>query len=228
MVLREYVPPTAGQPAARAGPAVAEKHDPGRGMARSRDLAAEPVMFWLAQALIAISVICLVAGAFMPWFRVTGSLSSDREPLFQGLAEVISSLVGEDLLSVTQDVQGFQGFGRFSVGLGLVCAVLLVADLFVLRRSSVPGVIYLLAGLGAMGIMVADLLSLRDMIDQVQSMTLLFGIELADVVEAFGQFIEMEIRVLPGTYLTLLGLGCLLLGGIARFGASLANRRQRE
>jgi hypothetical protein len=66
------------------------------------------------------------------------------------------------------------------------------------------------------------------MVDQIQSMTLLFGIELADMVEFFGQFIEIEIVLLPGTYLTLLGLGCLLLGGLARSAASLAARRQRE
>jgi hypothetical protein len=103
-----------------------------------------------------------------------------------------------------------------------------IPDIFFLRRSAVPGVVYLLAGLGATGVMVADLLSLRDMVDQIQSMTVLFGIELADVIEAFGQFIEIEIVLLPGTYLTLLGLGCLLLGGIARSAASLADRRQRE
>jgi hypothetical protein len=193
----------------------------------ARESGRQPV-FWLAQALVVISILCLVAGAFLPWFRVTGSLTRDMEPLIQGIAEVISSFTGEDLISVTQEIRGFQGFGKFSVGIAFVCLVMLIVDVSVLRRSVVPGIIYLLAGLGALGVMLSDLLGLRDTIDQLQSMTLLFGIELADVIEAFGRFIEVEITLLPGTYLTLLGLGCLLLGGIARLLALLVGRDRRE
>lgn len=227
LVLTQYIPPTQEQPMPRAG---FETREQGIGLeskAQGQDSAVEAV-FWLAQALVAVSLVCLAAGAFLPWFRVTGSLARSMESLIQGVAEVVSSLLGEDLLSVTQEIDGLQGFGRFSMGIAAVCLVMLVADLFALRRSAVPGIVYMLASLGAAGVMVADLLSLRDMVDQAQSITLLFGVELADVVEAFGQFIEVEITLLPGTYFTLVGLGCLLLGAIARSVASLMNRRQRE
>jgi hypothetical protein len=72
--------------------------------------------------------------------------------------------------------------------------------------------------------MVADLKNLYDMYEQVQSMSLLFGVQLVDVVEAFGKFIEVEVTLLPGLYLTGVGLGLLFIGGIARLVVALLAR----
>lgn len=181
--------------------------------------------FWLAQALVAVAVVCLASGALLPWFKVTGSLASDLAPLVQGISDIVSSLMGEDLLSVTQEISGGTGFGKFTLGMAVLSTVLLVVDIFI-RRSVVPSVVYLLTSLAAGGVMILDLKGLYDLYDQVQSMTLLFGIRLEDVVKAFGKFIEVEIVLLPGLYLTVAGLGFLFVGGMVRLVSALLDRNR--
>ena len=181
--------------------------------------------FWLAQALVAVAVVCLASGALLPWFKVTGSLASDLAPLVQGISDIVSSLMGEDLLSVTQEISGGTGFGKFTLGMAVLSTVLLVVDIFI-RKSVVPSVVYLLTSLAAGGVMILDLKGLYDLYDQVQSMTLLFGIRLEDVVKAFGRFIEVEIVLLPGLYLTVAGLGFLFVGGMVRLVSALLDRNR--
>ena len=180
------------------------------------------VAFWLAQVLVAVAVVCLAAGAFLPWFRVTGSLSRDMAPILQGITDIVSSFLGEDLLSITQDISGLGGFGKVSLGLAVICAILLIVDMagtssgFLTRRSVVAAVVYLVTSLLAIAVIAAELKNVYDLYDQVQSMTLLLGIRLADVVEAFGKFIELKVTFLPGLYLTVAGLAFLLVGGVVR------------
>ncbi len=225
LVLPQQPQPQPAAPAMRKGavPAV----DRGKGPSVGASALAGAV-FWLAQVLVAVAVVCLAAGAFLPWFRVTGSLSRNMAPLVQGITDIISSFIGEDLLSVTQDIQGIGGFGKVSLGIAVASAILLLVDVFLTRRSVVPGVVYLLTSLMAAGVVVAELKNLYDLYDQVQSMTLLFGIKLADVVKAFGNFIELEVTLLPGLYLTAAGLGFLLVGGITRLMAAILGRSKPE
>jgi hypothetical protein len=171
-------------------------------------------------------VVCLAAGAFLPWFRVTGSLTGEMAPLVQGISDIVSSITGEDLLSVTQEISGGTGFGRFTLGMAVLCTLLLVVDLFVRRKTVVPSVVYLMTSLAAGAVMVLDLKGLYDLYDQVQSITLLFGIRLEDVVQAFGKFIDVEIVLLPGLYLTLAGLGFLFVGGLVRLVSALMDRNK--
>jgi hypothetical protein len=184
------------------------------------------VAFWLAQALVAAAVVCLASGALLPWFKVTGSLARDMAPLVQGITDIVSSIMGEDLLSVTQEIGGGTGFGKFTLGMAVLCAVLLVVDIFIRRKTVVPSVVYLLTSLAAGAVMILDLKGLYDLYDQVQSMTLLFGIRLEDVVKAFGKFIDIEIVLLPGLYLTVAGLGFLFVGGLVRLVSALLNRNR--
>lgn len=148
------------------------------------------------------------------------------EPFIQGITDIVSSLVGEDLLSVTQEISGRTGFGKFTLGIAVLSTVLLIVDIFIRRKSIVPSLVYLLTSLAAVAVMVSDLKGLYDLYDQVQSMTLLFGIRLEDVINAFGKFIELEITLLPGLYLTAAGLGFLLIGGIVRLAAAFLARVQ--
>ena len=192
--------------------------------AGSRTSAGVQVAFWLVQLLVGASVVCLAAGAFLPWFRVTGSLSSDLQSLIKGVSDIVSSFIGEDLLSVTQDISALSGFGRLTLGLAVVAGIMLIADIFLRKSWIVASLVYLLPS-AAVGIVIAgDLKDLYDLYEQIQSISLLFGVELADVVEAFGKFIEVEVAILPGLYLTVIGLGLLVVGGIARLVVALLAR----
>ncbi len=199
---------------------------PGRPQEGQLASAGATVSFWLAQVLVVVAVVCLAAGGLLPWFKVTGSLARDMAPLVQGISDIVSSIVGEDLLSVTQEISGESGFGKFALGMAVLSTVLLLVDIFVRRKTVVPSVVYLLTSLAAGAVMTLELKSLYDLYDQVQSMTLLFGIRLEDVVKAFGKFIEVEITLLPGLYLTVAGLGFLFVGGLVRLMSGLLDRNR--
>jgi hypothetical protein len=53
---------------------------------------------------------------------------------------------------------------------------------------------------------------------------MLFGIQLADVIQVFDEFIDMTITPLPGLPLTVVGLVVLLLGGIGRLVVAILDR----
>ncbi len=183
------------------------------------------ITFWSVQVLVAIAVASLVAGAFLPWLRVTGSLSSDLQSLIQGISGIVSSFLGDDLLSVTQEVGALSGIGKLTLGLGVLGGIMLIIDIFLRREWILAGLVYILPSAAVSAAIIADLKSLHDLYEQVQSISLLFGVELADVVEAFGSFIDVEVTLLPGLYLTVIGLGLLALGGIARLAVALGARR---
>ena len=182
------------------------------------------VAFWFVQGLVATSVVCLAAGALLPWFRVTGSLSGELESLIRGISDVVSSFIGDDLLSVTQDVGALSGYGKLTLGLVVLGAIMLIADIFLRRRWIVAALVYILPSAAVSAVIASDLYSLYDLYEQVQSMSLLFGIELADVVEAFGSFIDVEVTLLPGLYLTVAGLALIFIGGVARLIVALLAR----
>jgi hypothetical protein len=204
-----YAPPSGGSPAPAAEP---------------RTSAGVQVAFWVVQVLVGASVVCLAAGAFLPWFRVTGSLSSELESLIKGVSDIVSSFIGEDLLSVTQDVSALSGFGGLTLGLAVVAGIMLIVDIFLRRSWILASLVYLLPS-AAVGIVIAlDLKDLYDLYERIQSISLLFGVELADVIEAFGSFIDVEVTFLPGLYLTVIGLGLLVVGAIARLAVALLAR----
>jgi hypothetical protein len=192
--------------------------------ARGQAPAETGIAFWLGQGLIVAAVVCLGAGAFLPWFRVTGSLSRDLGPLVEGVASIVSSLVGDDLLSVTQDINALGGFGMLTLGIAAVCVILLFVDVLLRGRSIVPGLLYLLIGVVVGVVVIMDLKGLYDVYDQVQSLSALFGIKLESAVKAFGKFIDVKVTLLPGLYLTAAGLGLLLVGGVVRLLAALSAR----
>lgn len=189
-----------------------------------RTSAGVQVAFWLVQVLIAAAVACLAAGAFLPWFRVTGSLSSDLESLIKGISDIVSSFIGENMLSVTQDISALSGFGRLTLGLAVLSGIMLIVDIFLRRKWIVAGLVYLFPSAVVSVVIVGDLKNLYDLYEQIQSISLLFGVELVDVIEAFGKFIDVEVAILPGLYLTVIGLGLLVVGGIARLVVALLAR----
>jgi hypothetical protein len=181
----------------------------------------------LTLALVAAAAIALAAGSLQPWLRVTGSLSEDINPLVEGLIGTISSFLGQDsMFHVSQEISGLEGFGKLTLGIAIVCALVVVADVIVARRSAVPGILYLTAGVIATGAMASDLLNVYQLYKRVESVSLLFGIRLGDIVQFIDRFVEMEVTPLPGLLLTTIGLLLLILGGAGR--AIVALRIQRQ
>jgi hypothetical protein len=233
LVLRPDTAQPASPPADRPGPLqpVPIYGPPLEDGAAASGSAAEPgsstgvqVAFWLAQGLVALAVVSLAAGGLLPWFRVTGSLSSDMESLIRGISDIVSSFIGENLLSVSQDVSAISGYGLLVLGLAVLGAVMLIIDIFLRREWIVAALVYILPAAAVCAVIVADLKGFYDLYERVQSMSLLFGVQLADVVQAFGKFIEVEVTFLPGLYLTVAGLGLLFVGGIARLVVALVAR----
>ncbi|MFC2030232.1 FHA domain-containing protein [Chloroflexota bacterium] len=181
--------------------------------------------FWLVQGIVAAAVVLLASGAMLPWLRVTGSLSQDLGPLLQGVTGAVSSIFGQDaFFEFTQEISGLEGFGKLTLAVAVISAVAMIVDIFFIRGSVVPGIIYLLSGLLAMGAMASDLMNFYQLYQQASSWSLLFGIQLADVIEVFSHFIDMQITPLPGLPLTVLGLVLLLVGGIGRIVVALLDR----
>jgi hypothetical protein len=182
--------------------------------------------FWLVQGFEAVAVVCLASGALLPWIKVTGSLSQDLEPMIQGIAEIVSILSGpESMFNVSMEIGGLEGYGKLTLGIALVVLITLVVDIFVYRKSVIPGIVYLVTGFVAIGAIGLDLVNYYRFYEDMQSLSLLFGVQLADVVQVFDQFIELEITPMVGLPLTGVGLVLLLVAGMARLVVSLVRRR---
>jgi pSer/pThr/pTyr-binding forkhead associated (FHA) protein len=229
-VLREPSARAAAPPAqpARAQPQPGPRQPAAAVAPREPAATAVNPAFWLIAAVIAAAVVCLASGAFLPWLQVTGSLSQDLAPLIQGATNFISSIFGSDsLFHVTQDVGGLEGYGKLTLAVAVVSAVALAVDLFVARKTMAPAIVYLLTGLIATGAMASDLVSFYRLYKQVESWSLLFGIQLGQVVQFLDRFIEMKVTPLIGLQLTVVGLALLLLGGAGRLILALVGRGRR-
>ncbi len=182
-------------------------------------------LFWLVQGIITISVVCLAAGAFLPWLEITGSLSRDLQPLVQGIADLVASLSGQDsILHVSQRIGGLEGYGKLTLGIAIVSAIALVVDVFFYRKSVLPAVVYLGTALISIGAMGFDLANYYRYYQELQSLSLLFGIQLSEVIQVFDHFIETEATPMAGLFLTGAGLVLLLTGGIGRLAVALLAR----
>ena len=183
------------------------------------------IFFGLMAGLVALSVVCLAAGAFLPWLRIEGAMAQNPGQLIESATDIISSVFGSDsLFHITQEIGGLEGYGKLTLGIAAICAIMLAVDLFLARRSVVAGIIYLLTALLAMGAMASDLMNIYRLYKQIESVSLLFGIQLGEVVQLLGQFVEMQVTPLIGLYLTGIGLVLLLLGGVGRLGVALLSR----
>lgn len=212
-------------PSGQAGPAVGP-----RGPYRPAAAVQSPavgVLFWIVQVVATLAVICLATGALLPWFEITGTVSSELQPLFQGLANLVASLSGQgSIFNLTMRVDGMQGYGRLTLAIAIVSTIALVVDIFIHRRSVVPGVVYLLSGLVAAGAVGFDAVNYLQHMEKLRDLTVLFGIQLVDVVEFITQYIEFDIRLMNGVYLTGAGLILLLLAGAGRIVVAILQRER--
>lgn len=183
--------------------------------------------YWLVQALVAAGIVCLAAGAFLPWLQVTGSLAQDLQPILQGLADIVAVLSGQDsILNVSQQIDGLAGYGKLTLAVAMVSMIALVVDIFFHRRSMIPGIVYLLSSLMAGGAIAFDLVNYYRFYSQMQDLTLLFGIQMKQVVEIFDQFMDVSVTPMSGLVLTGVGLILLLVGAIGRLSVAFLDRRK--
>ena len=217
----------------RAAPDVGLQARPGHGPGRPAGAVGSQkvgVPFWIVQVVGSLAVVCLAAGALLPWFEITGTVSSELQPLFQGLANLVASLSGQgSIFNLSMRVDGLQGYGRLTLAIAVISTIALVVDIFFYRRSAVPGVVYLVSGLVAAGAVGFDAINYLQHMEELRELTVLFGIQLVDVVEFITQYIEFDIRLMNGVYLTGAGLILLLLAGAGRIVVAILQReRQAE
>ena len=242
MVLREFSPQPStparqAVPARRSGPTVEGRaiggpapaapirRPPPQAAQQARASTGVTAAFWIVQGFAVAAIVCLATGAFLPWLKVSGSLSQDLQPLVQGIAEIVASLSGqESVFNMTQEIGGLQGYGKLTLGVAIIAAIVLAVDVFFWRKSVVPGIVYLVTGLLAAAAIGFDLINYYRYYEQIQDLSLLFGVQLADVVEVFGQFIEVTITPMIGLPLTGIGLVLLFVAGAARLAVSLLDR----
>jgi hypothetical protein len=219
---------TAEGPAIQGSPPVARPiQRPSQPIPHERVSPAVMVAFWLVQGLIMIAVVCLASGAFLPWLRVTGTLSEDLGSMLQGITDIVSYFLGTDsFFHFTQDISGLEGYGKLTLGLAVVGLIGLIVDIFFYRKSAVAGILYVLASLIVIGAMASDLINFYQFYKEAESWGLLFGIQLGDVIQVFDRFISVQITPLPGLPLTVAGLVLLLVGGIGRLIVALLSRNR--
>jgi hypothetical protein len=225
---------SAGQPAQDVGRQDALGREPGRMSSSPSETAekdgAQPDLaaaYWFIQAFVAVGIVCLGAGAFLPWLQVNGSLAQDLEPLLQGLAKIVAILSGQNsILNVSQEISGLEGHGKLTLLVAVVSTIALVVDIFLHRRSAIPSIVYLLSSLMAGTAIAFDVLNYYRFYSQMQDLTLLFGIQIEQVVEVFDQFMDVSVTPMSGLFLTGIGLILLLLGAIGRLSVAFSDARR--
>jgi hypothetical protein len=75
--------------------------------------------------------------------------------------------------------------------------------------------------------MVLELVNLRQMYENAASLSLLFGVQLRQIIEVFDRFIDVQVTLLPGLTLTMLGLVLLIFGGAGRLLVAVLGRPAR-
>ena len=173
--------------------------------------------FWLVQVIVAVAIVCLASGAVLPWLTVTGKLSQSLAPGLEKLADFASLWLQQDkFFDFTLEINGLDGYGKLTIALALISLVAMIVDIFVYRKSIVPGVVYLVAGLVAIGAMASDLLQFQKLAEDLSRLSLMFGVQLSQIVEFLGQVVETTVTPMVGLYLTAAGMGTLLVAGIGR------------
>jgi hypothetical protein len=177
---------------------------------------------WLVQGTVAAAIVLLASGAFLPWIRVTGSLSRELEPLVRGMIDLAAQFLGTEVFREFRvELTGLDWHGPLTLGIALISLVVLIVDLFSYRRSMVPGIIYLLSGILVTAAVIFDLANFYRLYSQARALSLLFGIKVEQIFDVFDYFIDIEPTLMSGLWLTLAGLGLLLVGGVARLAVGL-------
>ncbi len=185
------------------------------------------VAFWFVQGLVAAAVVFLASGAFLPWVRITGTVSKELDPLIQAGVGILSSLFGTDPSRLfTREIMGIDSYGTLTLAIAAISLVFLIVDMFFHRTWVVPGIVYLLAGLFAIVAVALDLRTFLQLYNHARALNLLFDIQVDQIMKGVDYLTDIEMAILPGVWLTISGLVLLIVGGIGRLTLSLLNRKR--
>jgi hypothetical protein len=172
---------------------------------RAQPLAWQAQAFWLAQGVIALGVLCLAIGAFLPWVQPAGGLDPSAP------ADVI---------------KGLEGYGRLTLVVAVIALGVWLADSFLPRlgrRTPWTGLAHVV--LGALSIL---LLGSNLIAYHLSRGTSLLGVRLADrsafAIASTGGSLDF----LAGSILTIAGLGLLLAGGLWRLAWAIFVQNEQE
>jgi hypothetical protein len=185
--------------------------------------------FWFVQALVGAAIVFLASGAFLPWIRITGTVSQELDPLIQTGVGILSSIFGTDPTRLfSQEIAGLDTYGKLTLGIAAVSLLFLIVDMFFHRTWAVPGIAYLLGGLVAIMVIAIDLRNFSQLYDQVRALNLLFDIPVGKLIDGVDYLIDLQASMLTGLWLTILGLALLIVGGIGRLILALLGRSPRQ
>jgi hypothetical protein len=190
-----------------------------------------PLWQWILSALIAVAAALLVYGAFQPWVRVQVRLAFEGvtggELLNSGLAllnGVLQDVFKKPPLVTANavEISGTNSYGWFTLLAGCVAALMAVLDLGLhLKRSMLPGIVYLLAALLPGVLLAGDVQRLA----RLGTIPILFGVNLLDIFRGASEILEPKVTPLAGLYMTAIGLALLLGAGLLRSTIAALSRR---
>jgi pSer/pThr/pTyr-binding forkhead associated (FHA) protein len=196
-------------------------------------LSSIPAWQWILSALIVAAAALLVYGAFQPWVRVQVQLTfggvAGGELLTKGLTLLDGVL--QDFLKKppmvtanTVEISGIDSYGWFTLVAGCVAALVAALDLALrLKRSALPGIVYLLAALLPGVVLAGDVQRFM----RLGSVPVLFGVNLLDVFQGASKIMEPKVTPLTGLYMTAIGLALLIGVGVLRSILPALTRKSR-
>ena len=212
------------RPGARAGPGQSSIRNP---------QSAIPLWQWIVSALILAAAALLAYGAFQPWVRVQVRLTFEGVAGGELLTKGLSLLDGvlQDFLKkpplVTAnavEIAGMNSYGWLTLLAGCVAALMAALDLALrLKRSALPGIVYLLAALLPGVVLAGDVQRFM----RLGTIPILFGVNLLDVFQGASKIMEPKVTPLTGLYMTGIGLASLLVAGVLRAILPALARRSR-
>jgi len=189
---------------------------------RGNSQPAIPLWQWLLAALVVAAAALLAYGAFQPWVRVQVRLTFEGVAGGELLTKGLSLLDGvlQDFLKkpplVTAnavEIAGMNSYGWLTLLAGCVAALMAALDLALrLKRSALPGIVYLLAALLPGVVLAGDLQRFM----RLGSVPILFGVNLLDVFQGASKIMEPKVTPLTGLYMTAIGLALLIGVGVLR------------
>jgi pSer/pThr/pTyr-binding forkhead associated (FHA) protein len=213
------------QPSAISDPRIAESPDRRMAVRQSairNPQSAIPLWQWLLAALVVAAAAILAYGAFQPWVQVQVQLTFGGVAGGELLAKGFSLLDGvfQDVFNKppmvtanTVKIFGMNTYGWFTLLAGCVAALMAALDLALrLRRSALPGIVYVLAALLPGVVLAGDIQRLM----RLGTVPILFGVNLFDIFQGASKIMEPKVTPLSGLYMTATGLALLLGAGVVR------------
>jgi hypothetical protein len=181
-----------------------------------------PAWQWIVSIFIVGAILMLTYGAFQPWVRIQvrlafegmvgGELLTDALSLVNGVLQDVFKkppLVTANAV----EISGMSSYGWLTLLAACVAGLVAVLDLALrLKRSVLPGIVYVAVALLPGVVLAADL----QRITTLGTVPILLGVNLLDIFQGATKILEPKVVPLTGLYLTVIGLALLTVAGILR------------